>query len=46
MGLDAKSLKLFGGRCRAGWIAATVKVSGDRQAGLGLVEGMKRRIFW
>lgn len=35
MRLDAKSLKLFGSRFCSGWIVATVKVSGDRQAGSG-----------
>ncbi len=34
MRLDAKCLKLFGCGFGAGWIVATVEVSGDRQAGL------------
>jgi hypothetical protein len=32
--LDAKGLKLFGSRFCAGWIVATVEVSGDRETGL------------
>ena len=34
MRLDAKGLKPFGSRFCAGWIVATIKVSGDRQTGL------------
>ena len=35
MRLDTKSQKLFGSRFCADWIVATVKVSGNRQAGFG-----------